>query len=191
MTELILLLVTGLLLAGLFLFALLIGHPKRHEESEAAEILFEIVPLPGLRFKQAAVLFDDSDYRILRRVPALKNDVWHLRRDRRRLVLLWLRLMRKDLISLWRFRRLLTRYGVSGSLQEELQIASTAIMGLLLLSCLSIFVTVLGPFALSGLLRNARSHVKDLSDSCASLLGRIPSARWSEIQNEWSSGLAS
>lgn len=191
MTELILLLIIGILLAVLFSLALLMGRPKRREEPEAAGTLFEIVSLPGLGFRHAAMLFDDSDYRTLRRVPALKNDAWHLRHDRRRLVLLWLRLLRKDLSSLWRFRRLLTSYGVSSSMGEELRIAAAAITGLVLLSCLSVFITVAGPFVLTGLLRNAHSQVEKLSCSCVSLLGRIPSTRWSEIQHAWTAGLVS
>ena len=186
MTELILLLFIGVLLGVLFSLDLLMGGPKRSEEPEAAGTLFEIVSLPGLGFRHAAMLFDDSDYRSMRRVPALKNNAWHLRHDRRRLVLLWLRLLRKDLTSLWRFRRLLTGYGVTSSMGEELRIAAAAIVGLVLLSCLSVFITIAGPFVLTGLLKNARSNVEKLSCSCASLLGRIPSTRWSEIQHAWS-----
>lgn len=191
MTELVLLLIIGITLAVLFSLALLRGRPKRHEEWEAADTLFEIVSLPGLGFKNAAMLFDDSDYRILRRVPALDHVAWHLRYDRRRLVLSWLGLLRKDLLSLWRFRRLLTSYGVSSSVAEELEVASAAIMGLMLLSCLRVITIVTGPFVLTGLLRNAQVHVQKVSRSCALLLGRIPSTRWSEIQHAWTTGLAS
>ena len=191
MTELVLLLLIGILLAVLFSLALLRGGPKRYEDSAAGGILFEVVSLPGLSFKHAGILFDDSDYRTLERSSALKNVAWNLRRDRRKLVLLWLKLLRRDLGSLWRFRRLLTSYGVSGSLAEEFRVATAAIKGLTLLSFLSVVVAIAGPFVLTALLRNARLHVEKLSRSCASLLGRIPSSRWNEIQRAWTAGLTS
>ena len=191
MTELILLLLVGILLAAVFTLVLLMGSRSRDEEPQAAGTLLEVVSLPGLGFKQAAILFDDSDYRILQGVPALKNTAWHLRRDRRRLALLWLKLLRRDLSLLWRFRRLLTSYGVSASPVEELRVATTAIMGHVMLSGLSVLIMVSGPFVLSALSRNPRLHVEKLSRSCAWLLGRIPPARWSEIQIAWTARLPS
>ena len=191
MTELILFVICGMVMVVLFSLALLMGRPAPREESETTAKLFEIVSLPGLEFKNAAVLFDDSDYRILQREPVFKSVAWHLRHDRRRLVLLWLKLLQKDLLALWRFRRMLTGYGVSNGLSEELRVALTAIVGLVLLFCLRVIVALAGPFALVGLLRSARSDVEDISRSCASLLGRIPSTRWSEIQQAWSSAISS
>jgi hypothetical protein len=188
MTELILFGFIGIVLVVLFSVALLIGHSHQLEEAETTARLFEIVSLPGLRFKNAATLFDNSDYQILRRETAFKSVAWHLRHDRRKLVLLWLRLLRKDLLSLWRFRRMLANYGVSAGFAEELQVAITAIAGLVLLSCLRVIVTIAGPFALTGLLRSARADVEGLSRSCAFLLGRVPATRWSEIQHAWNAG---
>ena len=185
MIGLILLLVIGVVLAILFAIALWRGTPKPQETRETARIVFEVVDLSGLSFEQAGILFDDSDYRILHAVPALKNIAWNLRRDRRRLALLWLKLLRKDLSSLWRFSRLLTSYGASADPREELRVATSAIFGFVMLWCLSAIILIGGPFVLPALLRSARFRVEKLSLSCAGLLGRIPQARWGEIQDAW------
>jgi hypothetical protein len=185
MTGLILLLVIGIVLAILFAIALFRGAPKPEETRETARIVFEVVDLPGLNFKQAGILFDDSDYRILHGVSALKNIAWNLRRDRRRLALLWLKLLRKDLSSLWRFRRLLASYGASAGPEEELGVATAATLGFVMLWCLSAVILIGGPFVLPALMRSARYQVQKLSLSCARLLGRIPQARWGEIQDAW------
>jgi len=185
MTGLIVLLAVGVLLAILFAIALLRGTPKPLETREAQRVLFEVVDLPGLSFKQAASLFDDTDYRILDGVTALKNIAWNLRRDRRRLALLWLKLLRQDLAALWRFRRLLTGHGASAGPADELRVAASATLGLVLLWSLSAVIFVSGPFVLPALLGSARGQVEKLSVSCAGLLGRIPQARWGEIQDAW------
>ena len=79
MTGLIVLLAIGVLLAILFAIALLRGRPRVQETTDARRVVFEVVDLPGLGFQQGATLFDDSDYRILHGVPALKNIAWNLR----------------------------------------------------------------------------------------------------------------
>lgn len=185
MNGLILLLVIGVVLAILFAIALFRGAPRPLKTRDAQQALFEVVNLPGLGFKQAGILFDDTDYRILHDVSALKNIAWHLRRDRRRLSLLWLQLLRKDLSSLWRFNRLLTSYGASAGAVEELRVATSAIFGFVMLWCLSAVILVGGPFVLPALLRSARFRVEKLSHSCAGLLDRIPQAKWGEIQDAW------
>jgi hypothetical protein len=105
--------------------------------------------------------------------------------DRRRLVLLWLGLLRRDVHTLWRFRRLLTRHGVSSGLMEELQLATSAILTLAIVNLLRVTVWAAGPFALAPLLDGAATRVEAASRRCAALLHRLPPSRLPEVQRAW------
>ena len=108
-----------------------------------------------------------------------------MRRDRREIALLWLKLLQDDVRTLWRFRRLLVRNGISVRLTEELHIASTAVLALTYLSVLRVVVSVMGPFALPALLRLAGHLVEATSQLCAQLLSRVPLSMRPEIERQW------
>jgi hypothetical protein len=108
-----------------------------------------------------------------------------LRRDRRRIVLLWLRLLQEDVGNLWRFRRFLVRHGAPVAPREEFKVAAAALAAVAFLGLLRALVWVAGPFAVAALASRARTHVERTSWGCADLLGRLPETVWPELERSW------
>ncbi len=185
MTELVLLIVIGSVLLLFFVSLLFAAPPNSAPGRLAQTALFEMVSLPGLSFRHADRLFDPADYSMLLSRPQLAQVARQLWRDRRNLVLLWLAMMQHDVLSLWRFRRLLTRYGVSRGLGEELLVAATALGTLAFLLAVRVAVALAGPFALVAFLTKVRGCVERLSTSCATHLERLPTLRWGEVAEAW------
>jgi len=184
-TELILLLAVGAAFLALFGAALVRGRPRRIEEPQDVFALTRVVRLPALAFPNPSMLFDPADYRRLAVQPGMAAVARELRHDRRRLVLLWLGMLREDVLTLWRFRRLLTRYGVSSGLGEEAHVALSAMLTLGLLAMLRGCVRVAGPFAVVAMLDGAGTRAETASRRCAAMLHRLPAARLPEIQRAW------
>jgi len=185
MNQLIFLLILGGLL---FIFSLvaLFRTPRGDEaSSEAMDTLLKIVPLPGLDFKHSLVLFDDEDYRSIAAEPRFRSIAEQLRRDRRRIALAWLRLLRKDVYTLWRFRRLLTTFGVGATLKEELRSAASAIGVLALLFALRMVVTLFGPFAFASAGARVREEVRSFSGYCGWMLARLPLYQLAQLESNW------
>jgi hypothetical protein len=172
-------------LLSLFLAVLLFGRPRPVEEPQALLPLAQMVHLPALTFPNPAMLFDPADYRRLCAQSGLAPVAGRLLQDRRRLVLLWLGLLRRDVHTLWRFRRLLTRYGVSSGPGEEAGVATSALLTLAMLNTLRATVWAAGPFALAPLLDGAATRVETASRRCAALLHRLPPSRLPEVQRAW------
>lgn len=187
MNELVLFLVLGAVFFLLFLILFLIGQPKTHENDLPLPLgaLEQIVSLRGLAFNKSDLLLADGDYRMLLSNPTLRPLARQLLRDRGEIVSLWLKLLRDDIRTLWRFRRLLVRSGASVGLAEEYRIASTAVLALALFFLLEVAVTLAGPFAPALLLRAARRQVEAASRMCAAVLSRIPRSNWAEIGRKW------
>ena len=187
MNQLIFLLILGGLL---FVFSLvaLFRTPRGSEATgEAMDTLLRIVPLPGLDFKHSRVLFDDADYRSVAAEPKFKAIAERLRRDRRRIALAWLRLLRKDVYTLWRFRRLLTTFGVRATPQEELRSAASAMGLLALLFTLRVVVTFFGPFAFGSAAATVREDVRSFSGYCGGMLARLPLYQLAQLESNWRS----
>ena len=185
MNQLIFMLVVGILLFVLSLVALF-RTPRNYEATgEAMETLLKIVPLPGLDFRHSRVLFDETDYRSIASEPRFRPIAEQLRRDRRRIALSWLRLLRADVLSLWRFRRLLTTFGICASVKEEFATAGTAIGLLLLLLGLRFFVGLFGPFAFASAAAKVRDRVRGFSGYCGGMLARLPMYQLAQLESNW------
>lgn len=192
MNQLLLLFVVGVVLFVLFLVLSLTGRPRMRVEPRHMVELDRIVPLNGLTFNQAEVLLNPADYHLLQSHTALRRVARELRRERRSIVLLWLRLLQEDMINLWRFRRLLVRSGAPADLIEEFRVATASIAILGFLSVLRCVVAIVGPFAVPQLIRLAKRQAEGAYQTSADLLRRLPSERLAEIERQWaaSSGAA-
>jgi len=182
MNQLFILLIIGGLLFALSLAALFRTPPKYEATGEAMETLLKIVPLPGLDFKHSRVLFDGSDYRSIAVEPRFKAIAEQLRRDRRHIALAWLRLLRTDVYTLWRFRRLLTTFGVCASVNEEFATVVTAARLLLLLLVLRLSVMFFGPFAFASAAARVQDRVRGFSSSCGGMLARLPMYQLTQLK---------
>jgi hypothetical protein len=173
----------------LFLLSLpvaLFRLPRDQEANgEAAVALRRMVSLPGLDFTHSRVLFDEADYCSIASEPRFKAIAEQLRRDRRRMALAWLGLLRGDVHTLWRFRRLLTRFGVSTKAKEESAVAGTAIRLLLSLFCLRAVVAIFGPFAFASAAAKVRDRVRGFSSYCGGMLARLPAYKLTQLESDW------
>lgn len=185
MSEMVLYLGLGAAFLILFLLWALSGQPEGGNKTPPMAPIEQFVSLPGLAFEGADLLLNDADYRMLRSRPALRPLGQQLKRERGRIALLWLRLLQQDMMSLWRFRRLLVRNGASVRVGSEIRVAVTAFLALLLLFSLRVLVALVGPFAFFSLMSNARNRVEKSSRVCAELLAQLPPSKWPEIQRTW------
>ncbi len=147
--------------------------------------LADFIELRGLNFKNFALLFSDSDYRILLAEPALARIAKILRKDRRRLALQWLVALRSDVLTLWRLRRLLTAYGISEDIRSELAITARIVSILAFISALRLCVFIFGPFAFRQIACRGRRYIETYSRFCQSALGRLPQNKWDAFSAEW------
>jgi hypothetical protein len=189
-SELILLLVVGGLLLAALVALLLRGVPQAEPAPASFASIAQMVALPGLTFARPERFFDDSDYQRLRHAPRMATVAEELRAERRRLALLWLRLLHHDLRALWRFRRLLARHGVTSGPGEELQVAFDGLLASALLATLRSGVYLLGPFAVARISQAARHPVEAVWRSSAYLVGKLPASRLLEVERHWTASLA-
>jgi len=136
------------------------------------------------------IIVGNDDYRKLRTRRELKSVREMFWRDRRRIVLLWVGELQKDVHVLWNFRRFLVRNGLLVTLREEAGVVCAALLALLYLKVVRAAVFIFGPFALHGALANARLLVERLSIWGAAPLARVPAARKAEIEQRWQQLLA-
>jgi hypothetical protein len=185
MTQLQLLLGLGmaaLLAFGLALFVRALatgagrGAPRSHAE------LSEFLQLPGLSFPNPTLLLSRTDYEFLRSAPALAPVAAQLLRDRRQLVRVWLKLLARDTLTLWRFRRVLVQHGAASSLAEELCTTATAAYLLMSFTLLRAGVALLGPFALVDFLRAAPRFLDSIQSACARVLVSLPQSNLGQVR---------
>jgi hypothetical protein len=149
-------------------------------------------PVAGLSFVSVphlGILFGEEDYRKLRTRPELKEVSKRFRRDRGRIVLMWLGELQRDLHILWEFRRFLVRNGLPVTFREEAGVVSAALAALLYLKIVRVTIFIFGPFALLGALKAARFLVETLSSRSAALRAHVPDLRKTEIEQRWSQHL--
>lgn len=185
MTQLIIFLAIGSILLVFGLFALVRIPKENAGKQESTVPLINIVALPSLEFKNPSVIFSAADYRTLSSDQRLQKVARQLWTDRRRIALHWLKLLQADVVSLWHLRRLLTSYGVSQGLREELAATLQILMTLLFLTTLRVFVFLFGPFACAGIAFSARRHADGLFHGCRAALGHLPESRWIQFADEW------
>ncbi len=190
MSELILLLALGGVLLAALVAVLLRGVPQPEPAPASYASIAQIISLPGLMFRRPERFFDPAEYEGLRHAPRMAPVAAELRAERRRLALLWLRLLHDDLRVLWRFRRLLARQGITSGPAEELGAALNGLLASVLMATLRAGVFVLGPFAVVRLSQQARHPVEAVWRSSASLVGRLPARQLPEVERQWAATLA-
>ncbi len=171
----------------LWLFSLQI---ERTNQGGAAQQAHPSVPgLSAAFFPDPEILFRKDDYYKLLATPELKSVGAKLLQDRRRIVLMWLRELERDVRLLWEFRRFLVRNGLHVTLREEVGVASTGLLALIYLKLIRTAIFLFGPFALPGGLRNAKSLVQLLSSRGVVLFASVPAPRKTEIERKWAQHL--
>lgn len=188
MNQLILLLSFGVLLLAIFAGALLVRafRAARGTDSFSVTEISTVLALPGLNFPNAPLLFSRSDYELLCSAPSLTCLARELSRERTRLVRLWLRLLGKDVLTLWRFRRFLVRHGAPAGVVEELGVAAAALSMLVSLTLLRVGVSIVGPFVLVELLRGTPRLAGSIQHVCARALASLPQGRLAQVREAWS-----
>jgi len=185
MNSLVLMLVLGGVLLALLLLALLRGVPRADTAPASYGRLAQVVALPGLSFASPERLFDPADYHSVRNA-SLPAEVARLVADeRRRLALLWLRLLREDVRTLWRFRRALAVHGVSAGPADELRVALSGLAAVTLINSLRVAVAVAGPFAVALFCQSGRLRVEAIWRTSAALFGRVPAEQLAEFERRW------
>ena len=168
---------------GLSLFLVL--RPEHPATQSEPEIRDTIAGLSAARAQSFQMLFGEADYTALRAKPELKLVSAKFRRDRRRIALLWLGELQRDVHVVWEFRRFLVRNGLSVTFREEAAIGGAACFALAYLNVARLIVFMFGPFALSGAVRSAKVPVERLSGRGAGLLSRAPDAMRVQLQRKW------
>ncbi len=190
MNQLIVLVVIGTSLLFLSLLALLKAPARNPAKSDTLETLLRIVRVPGLNFKHPELLFDDADYRAVLSEPRLRPVARRLWRDRRHMALLWLKMLQRDILSIWRFRRLLTRYSadVDPSVEGQTFVRALSLLALVVASRIS--VALFGPFVFLHLVSITRRAAADFSQFCSLILARVPAHQLSAVEKKWKSSFA-
>lgn len=184
MNLLPLMLVLGAALLAWMLVMLLRGVPQPAAPATFGR-LAQVVPLPGLSFACPDRLFDPADYQAVRATGAPAMLVNAVRNERRRLALLWLRLLRDDVQTLWRFRRLLAAHGASAGAAGELRLALSGLSALALIGLLRVLVSFAGPLWAASFCRAGRNRVELIWQACAGLFGRIPAQQAEAFARAW------
>ncbi len=180
----------GVLLFLIFVALALQGPPRTAADSSAISAVGQMVALQGVSFAGAKRLLDDAEFQMLRSSAQLRDVAKHFRKERKALALLWISLLRGDVLRLWRFRRFLANSGVPTTMGEELHILSSAVLAMGSLSLLWVVVYTAGPFALTSANRRAHRMVETMSYTSAQVLNRLPRTGWPELQRNWQKSVA-
>lgn len=189
-SQLILMLVLGGVLLVLLLLALLRGAPRQGTPPASYGRFVQVVPLPGLSFATPERLFDPADYHALQRAGVSRPATEAVRQERRRLALLWLRLLREDVRTLWRFRRMLAVHGVAAGPADELRMAISGLAAVTGISLLRLAVAVAGPFSVAQSIQLCRARVESIWSASATLFGRMPTGQAAAFEQQWSAATA-
>ena len=175
-------------IVGLVLLFAFLWKPEGSETKDRAVPTENHLPVAGLSAVSVSLLdtlLGKDDYSKLRARAELKSVSKRFRRDRRRIALLWLAGLQTDLRTLWEFRRFLVRNGLRVTLREEAGVASAALVTIIYLEIARAAVFILGPFVLSGAIRNAGLLLQLLSRRSVAPLSRVAAARRAEIEERW------
>jgi len=188
MTELMLMLVLGGALLAWMVAALLRGVPQAAAPAAYGR-LAQVVPLPGLSFACPERLFDSADFSAVsgNGVPAFVACAVY--DERRRLALLWLRLLRNDVHTLWRFRRMMAVHGFSTGPAEEFRVALAGLAAVGLINLLRLAVSIAGPFQAAAFCRASRNRVETIWQTSARIFDRIPSGQVEGFERVWTATL--
>lgn len=176
-------------LLGLFLLLVFTRERTAQEQSTDREAHVPIAGLSAAFLPPFDIIVGSDDYRRLLNTPELNSVCAMFRRDRRRIVLMWLDDLRKDVHILSQFRRFLVRNGLRVTFQEEASVVFRGLLALLYLSVVRAAVFAFGPFALQRALGNVRLLVEQLSSWGVAALSRMPDTRKAEIVHRWTEQL--
>lgn len=171
--------------ACFILFLIFLLNSQAPAQTRNPEIRDSIAGLSSTDAPNLEMLFADRDYRTLCARPELKIVSAKYRRDRRRIALLWLGELQRDVRLVWEFRRFLVRNGLPVTFREEAGIAFAGSFALIYLHVTRLTVFFCGPFVLSGALRHAGSPVSRLSSRGAGLLARAPADARVRLEQKW------
>lgn len=171
--------------AWLCLFLLLFLKSRRAPIPRDSEVRSTIAGLFAASACHIDALFSDTDYRNLSARPELKPLRIEIRADRRRIALLWLGRLQREVHIVWEFRRFLAANHFTVTVGEEVEIGCAACFALLYLRFAWILVFFCGPFALRGGLRRAGVPVQRLSSRAARLLAQAPAAVRTQLEQKW------
>jgi hypothetical protein len=172
--QLVLFLALGVGLFVLFAALAIKRRPAQSVDAEAMSSFIRAVDLEAVPFEDVDALVGRRDYAMLLSRPEHAAIARQFRRDRRRIVLAWLKALQGDARAVWRIHRLLISRGAPATVQEEIQIAIHAAAAISFLSILRSVVYVLGPFAIFSLLSRSRRQVGKAYLLCAVLWNRLP-----------------
>jgi hypothetical protein len=131
------------------------------------------------------IVFGIDDYLKLRTRPELKSTCVRLRRDRRRIALLWLADLQRDVHLVWEFRRFLVSNGLTVTFRDEVAIGIETFLALLCVGATRIVVMSCGPFFLRQVAQIAFRPVELLGSRAALLLVRAPAAVRTQLEQKW------
>lgn len=167
------------LCAFIFLFV------RRVEQFSKGDINMHVAGLNALHFSDFDILSGYRDYQTLRLRPELKSVRIKFRHDRRRIVLMWLEELQRDLQVIWEFRRFLVKNGVSITFHDEVAVGLAALVSLSYIRIMRLTVFILGPFKPRRALRDVRIPVEGLSVQSFALLARAPHETRARIEEMW------
>jgi hypothetical protein len=174
---------------GLCLLFVSLRHRGTDKLSSEKQVRARIAGLSAVFVPSLAIIVGNDDYRMLSTRPELKSVRKRFWRQRRRIVLMWLGELQKDVHVLWKFRRFLVRNGLLVTFREEVGVVFTGLLALVYLKVMRTAVFIFGPFALHRALGNARLLVERLSRWGEAALARVPAARKAEIEQGWTQQL--
>lgn len=179
------------LLGLLLLFIFFLPHGERAEEHASEQTQRTVAGVSTTSKGDLDILSRSGkdDYLALRAIPALRSVRERFWRDRRRIVLLWLRELQSDVRILWEFRRFLVRNGLAVTLRQEAKVAFAAVIALLYLRIVRMAVIIVGPFATFQALKNAKTRVEELAILGGTLLSRVPDPKKGELEQQWAQHL--
>ena len=144
-----------------------------------------VAGLSAITLPHFEVIVGAEDYRKLRRRPELQSVREIFWRERRRIALMWLGELQKDVHILWKFRRFLVRNALPVTFQQETTVVGTALLALLFLRVARLVVFIFGPFALHEAVAKAGVLVELLSRFVVTPLGRVSALRRAEVERQW------
>lgn len=133
-----------------------------------------------------SVIVGKEDYLKLGTRPELRSVRKMFWRERRRIVLMWLDGLRRDVRVLWKFRRFLVGNGLAATFREEAGVAFVTLLALLFLRVVRANVFFFGPFVLHKAIESGGSLVEWLSRLVSAPLAHIPGPMQAEIERAWS-----
>lgn len=131
------------------------------------------------------LIFRAEDYRKLQTCRELKTVRQEFLRARRRIVVLWLKDLKRDVRVLWTFRRFLVSQGLHVTFREELAIAGLGCFAALYLNLATVVVFLAGPYRLARIPRRAKLPVELLAARGTSLLSSLPSETRLRVEQHW------